>query len=134
MNNIYGMSGELEKRLKRLLSFRECRKGDIETYIKELRETVQDMGDEESFKKMERFFKALADSRRLKIIKMLEKREMCVCEVMAALNLTQGNASHHLNILEREGIVKKRHEGKWVFYSLNTPKIIRWINQMQLTP
>ncbi|MCW4007198.1 MAG: metalloregulator ArsR/SmtB family transcription factor [Candidatus Bathyarchaeota archaeon] len=65
-----------------------------------------------------KFFKALADPTRLRILGLLQAREMCVCEVMVALELTQPTASHHLGILENVGLVKKRKEGKWVFYSL----------------
>ena len=68
-----------------------------------------------------KFFKALADTTRLRILGLLEVREMCVCEVMVALDLTQPTASHHLRILENVGLVKDRKEGKWVFYALNDP-------------
>jgi len=49
---------------------------------------------------------------------LLSSREMCVCEVMVALDLTQPTASHHLRILENVALVKDRKDGKWVFYSL----------------
>jgi ArsR family transcriptional regulator len=67
-------------------------------------------------------FKALADATRLRILKLLDVREMCVCEVMIALDLTQSTASHHLKILENAGLVKSRKEGKWVYYSLKYPE------------
>ncbi|NWG09299.1 MAG: winged helix-turn-helix transcriptional regulator [Nitrososphaerales archaeon] len=73
---------------------------------------------------MERFFKALGDSTRLKMIRILSMKEMCVCEIMVALEMTQPNVSHHLEILERVGIVKKRKEGKWKFYSLARPDVV----------
>jgi ArsR family transcriptional regulator len=44
---------------------------------------------------------------------------------MVALDLTQPTASHHLGILENAGLVKDRKEGKWVFYSLSDPSLIR---------
>lgn len=97
----------------------------LEKYISELKKLAKEIGEESYFNAKARFFKALSDPTRLKIIKLLAEREMCVCEVMAALNLTQPNASHHLNLLEREGIVKKRREGKWIVYKLSTPKILQ---------
>lgn len=72
--------------------------------------------------KKSKFFKALADPTRLRMLGLLVVREMCVCEVMAALDLTQPTASHHLRILENIGLVVDRKEGKWVFYSLKDPK------------
>jgi len=49
---------------------------------------------------------------------LLKARELCVCEIMTALDLTQPTASHHLNILENARVIKERKDGRWVFYSL----------------
>ena len=61
-------------------------------------------------------FRALSAEVRLKMMYALVERELCECEIMAALDLTQSTASHHLSILERAGLVKKVKRGKWVFY------------------
>ena len=116
----------VQERLKRRYS-EVCRAGGLEKYISDLRKLAKEIGEESFFDAKARFFKALSDPTRLKIIKLLAEREMCVCEVMAALNLTQPNASHHLNLLEREGIAKKRREGKWIIYKLASPKILQLI-------
>lgn len=71
-----------------------------------------------------KFFKALADTTRLRILGLLTFREMCVCEIMIALNLTQPTASHHLRILENVGLLRDRKVGKWVFYSLADPALV----------
>ncbi|MDW7774441.1 MAG: metalloregulator ArsR/SmtB family transcription factor [Desulfobulbaceae bacterium] len=60
--------------------------------------------------------KALSDRNRVKIIKMLQGREMCVCEMRAALELAQPSVSKHLKILEEAGLVESRKEGLWVNY------------------
>ena len=70
-------------------------------------------------RKLAEFFKALGDETRLKIIHMLSEKEMCVCEVIDQLDLSQPAISHHLKILRQAGLVKDSKEGKWVFYSLN---------------
>ena len=62
--------------------------------------------------------KALADGNRVRIIKMLQVREMCVCELRAALGLAQPSVSKHLRILEEAGLVESRKEGPWVNYRL----------------
>lgn len=65
-------------------------------------------------------FKALADATRLHIIHLLMTHgEMCVCELMPALDLTQSNASFHLKTLKHAGFITSRKEGKWMHYSLN---------------
>ncbi|MCP8307819.1 MAG: helix-turn-helix transcriptional regulator [archaeon] len=93
-------------------------------------ELAKSIEDEASLKLEANFFKALADVTRLRIMKMLSVREMCVCEIMIALNMSQPNASHHLEMLERVGIVKKRKEGKWVFYSLAKPEMVNLLNKL----
>jgi len=122
------MSNIIEARLNRLISSKICEAENIEEYASELKSLAANLGDGDYFKEKERFFKALSDSTRLKIIKMLAKKEMCVCEVMVALDVTQTNASHHLNILERESIVKKKRKGKWIIYSLNIPEMPKLID------
>ena len=62
--------------------------------------------------------KALSDPSRVKIIKMLEQKEMCVCEIQAALGLAQPTISKHLKILEDAGLVQSTKEGMWVNYRL----------------
>ena len=74
-----------------------------------------------------RLFKALADTTRLRIMMLLDVREMCVCEIMVALGLTQPTTSHHLGLLEAVDLVKDRREGKWVFYSLKSKSVTNLI-------
>jgi len=62
--------------------------------------------------------KALSDPSRVKIMKMLQKRVMCVCEIKEALYIAQSTASKHLKILEEAGLVTSYKEGLWVNYSL----------------
>ncbi|PIP38354.1 MAG: transcriptional regulator [Desulfobacterales bacterium CG23_combo_of_CG06-09_8_20_14_all_51_8] len=63
--------------------------------------------------------KALSDPSRVKIMKMLQHREMCVCEIQAALNFAQSTTSKHLQILENAGLIVSRKEGLWVNYMLS---------------
>jgi len=90
-------------------------------YASELKMLAEKNISSEGASKKGKFFKALADTTRLRILGLLTVREMCVCEVMVALDLTQPTASHHLRILENVGLVKDRKEGKWVFYALHDP-------------
>jgi len=123
---------DADKRLARLVESCVCPAEDASKYAKELRELADRMADEEMAKKQSRFFKALADETRVRILRLLMLREMCVCEIMVALNLTQPTASHHLGILEKEGIIKRRKEGKWVFYAIVNLQITGDIGKLGL--
>ena len=65
------------------------------------------------------FFKVLADEARLKILWLLfNHQELCVCEIMAVLDITQSKASRHLATLRHAGLVTDRKEGLWSHYRL----------------
>jgi ArsR family transcriptional regulator len=64
--------------------------------------------------------KAVADQTRLTMLKLLQTRELCVCELTAALELAQSTVSKHLKILEDAGLLASRKEGLYVFYRLST--------------
>ncbi len=65
------------------------------------------------------FFKVLADEARLKILWLLfNHRELCVCDIMAALDITQSKASRHLGTLRHAGLVSDRKDGLWSYYAL----------------
>ena len=62
--------------------------------------------------------RALSDPNRVKIIKMLQHKVMCVCEMRAALQIAQPSVSKHLKILEDAGLVFFHKDGMWVNYQL----------------
>lgn len=62
--------------------------------------------------------KALSDPNRVKLLKILQERGMCVCEVQAALGIAQPTVSKHLKVLEDAGLVGHEKEGLWVNYHL----------------
>ena len=64
-------------------------------------------------------FKALSDGNRLRILKMLEVRPLCVCEITEVLNLAASTVSKHLSILRDADFIIDNKEGKWVNYALN---------------
>lgn len=63
--------------------------------------------------------KALSDPNRVKIVKMLQHRILCVCEIQAALGLAQSTASKHLKVLDEAGLITSAKEGLWVNYRLS---------------
>jgi len=66
-----------------------------------------------------RWFHALADETRLRIIESLADGEQCVCDLTGALDAGQSRLSFHLKTLKEAGILKDRRQGRWVYYSLN---------------
>ena len=66
--------------------------------------------------------KALSDPSRVKIVKMLQHKLMCVCEMQEALQLSQPSVSKHLKILEYAGLVDFKKDGLWVNYFLSDGK------------
>lgn len=115
---------EREKRLKNLIDSDACSTENIKTYHKELIRLSEETADPAKSRKQSKFYKALADEKRIRILKLLTIREMCVCELMIALDTTQPNLSHHLKILENQNLVNRRKEGKWAYYSLTNLKTI----------
>ncbi len=62
--------------------------------------------------------KALSDPNRVKIVKLLQHKMMCVCELQGALGISQPTVSKHLKILEEAGLVGYKKDGLWVNYYL----------------
>nr|WP_319394365.1 metalloregulator ArsR/SmtB family transcription factor [uncultured Desulfobacter sp.] len=65
-----------------------------------------------------RVMKALSDPNRVKMMKILQNRPLCVCEIKEALGIAQSTTSKHLKILEDAGLVRSFKDGLWVNYSL----------------
>ncbi len=111
-----------QARVKRLVSLGLADSSFTPTKrITQLKSRVNE--DTRNLREIETFFSSLSDITRLKILKVIADEELCSCEVMAALELTQPTTSHHLGILERAGILSSRRRGKWVFYRISNHKI-----------
>jgi ArsR family transcriptional regulator len=111
-----------QARVKRLVSLGlvECNCTPSER-IAQLKSRIMD--DDVTFRELKAFFSALGDSTRLKMLRLIGDEELCSCEVMAALELTQPTTSHHLGILEKAGLLSSRRNGKWVFYKIANPRV-----------
>jgi ArsR family transcriptional regulator, arsenate/arsenite/antimonite-responsive transcriptional repressor len=67
---------------------------------------------------MNDFYKVLADETRLRCLALIfENEEICVCEIMHALDLPQSKISRHLSIIKLNNVISQRREGQWVLYS-----------------
>lgn len=87
----------------------------------------------------ETVMKAVSDPTRVRILKILESGEICVCQIIAIIELSQSTISKHLFLLKSAGLIKDRKDKKWVVYSLDgkdaegyTGRVLRnlrgWLN------
>jgi ArsR family transcriptional regulator len=82
-------------------------------------------------------FKALADETRLRILNLLCRRELCVCQIVEVLGIGQSKASRHLASLRHAGLVNDRREGLWMYYSLTQPngelhrQVVEWLGRAE---
>lgn len=66
-----------------------------------------------------RWFHALSDETRLRVVEMLTRGEHCVCDLQSATGAAQSRLSFHLKTLKEAGLVTDRREGRWNYYALN---------------
>ncbi|HOO28658.1 MAG TPA: metalloregulator ArsR/SmtB family transcription factor [Lachnospiraceae bacterium] len=83
-----------------------------------LRYVNDNMPAEEELYDLAELFKVFGDSTRIRILFVLFEADVCVCDIAAALNMTQSAISHQLKILKQSKLIKNRREGKSVFYFL----------------
>jgi len=79
----------------------------------------------------ESVFKALGEPTRLKIIKLLADRELCVCDLEEVMQISQPRVSQHLKVLKHAGLVNERKEGQRTICSLNRSLLNQTINQFE---
>ena len=123
---------DVKERLKRLTETEFCEARVPEEYCKELLDLSETVADTQTAKKQSKFFKALADEKRIKIVKLLMNKEMCICELMICLDMTQPNLSHHIQLLENQGIVKRKKKGKWAYCSIADKETIDQLTDLEL--
>ena len=80
--------------------------------------------------KLEDVLKALSDETRLRIINLLYEGELCVCDVMEVLQISQAKASRHLIYLKNAGLAKDRKVAQWAYYSLTKDESFKFIDSL----
>ena|SRR5678815_5790589 len=78
--------------------------------------------------------KALSDESRLRALVSIRDGELCLCQIIQVLGLSPATVSKHMDLLERAGLVRRRRQGKWRYYSLNdgptpgpTRSALKWV-------
>ncbi|MDR2966474.1 MAG: metalloregulator ArsR/SmtB family transcription factor [Methanobacteriaceae archaeon] len=92
-----------------------------------LEELAKEIPSDKTLYNNSEVFKAISDPLRLKILYLLKNGELCACHIDFALKKPQSTISHHLAILKKSNLVNWRKKGKWTFFSLANPKIIKQI-------
>ncbi len=65
-----------------------------------------------------RVMKAVSDPNRVRVLKLLQGNELCVCEIQGLLGLAQSTVSKHMKLLEDAGLVERERQGTWIIYKL----------------
>lgn len=91
-------------------------------------EIIKKKGDGDMF---ETAFKALGEPTRLKIIKLLSGRDLCVCDLEEIMQISQPRISQHLKVLKHAGLVNERKEGQRSICSLNRELLISILDDFQ---
>lgn len=86
--------------------------------------TTKTSGDE-PVKDLSTIFKALSDETRLRILKLLERGELCVCDIVAAFDMSQPKISFHLAALKEAGLLKDKKDGKWMRYRIDDSDLFK---------
>jgi len=115
----------------RLMELKGIRDKGIEEYVNGLLNLSKRIAIEDGrLRRAVKVFEALSDFENIKILMLLRKREMCVCELMMALNMKQPAVSYHLRLLRERRLVKSIRRGKWIFYSIADRKLLRAIEKV----
>lgn len=81
-------------------------------------------------KKILDVFKALSDETRLRILNLLYEQELCVCDIMETLQISQSKASRHLIYLKNAGLAIDRKQAQWAYYSITKDERMKFIDNL----
>lgn len=73
-------------------------------------------------------FKALSHPTRLQIVRLLQEKPMCVCDILPLLDSEQSNTSQHLSVLRNQGIVESKKDGLMVIYRIKNTEVYQMID------
>ncbi len=115
--------------VQRLIELNICQPSDI----KQAKEEAEKLSTPEAaarFRRAERLVGAIADSNRMKILLLLSKRGMCVCELESAMGLPQPTVSHHLGLLEQSDLLRRSKKGRFVFYEVVDSPVLALLTRL----
>lgn len=92
---------------------------ESELHEEEINAAQKSLPDEAKLMELADFYKIFGDFSRIKLLYLLDGRELCVCDITKLMNINQSAVSNHLALLRRSKLVKLRKEGKNTYYSLS---------------
>lgn len=96
---------------------------EMENILQQTEKQFSILMDNDELETTSNFFNGLADETRLKILSLLWMSDLCMCEIVAALNTATSTISHHLKIMEKGGVISARREGKFTIYRVNKDQL-----------
>ncbi len=97
-----------------------CTPQECKDIARQASETYAVLADEQQLKARALQFQALGNETRLRIVGLLAVRELCVCDIVAALEGAASTIAHHLRMLEDAGLITSRQESRFTLYRLNS--------------
>ncbi|MCK5198138.1 MAG: winged helix-turn-helix transcriptional regulator [Spirochaetales bacterium] len=76
-------------------------------------------------------FKAMGDENRFRILMLLLRRPLCVCELLEVLDIKGGTLSAHLKVLKNAGLINQKKDGRWIVYSISSEKNKVFLNEIE---
>jgi DNA-binding transcriptional ArsR family regulator len=117
------MKEQHSRSVQRLIDLGICQPSDIRRAKSEA-ERLSSPEYTERIRRAERLLGVVGDPNRIKILLLLSKREMCVCELESALDLPQPTVSHHLGLLEQADLLERSKKARWVFYRVRESPVL----------
>lgn len=105
----------------------DCKAHSIE--METIEKIKNSLENEKEIELLSNMLKALSDPTRLRIIYILSKSSLCVCDISTILDINQSSISHHLRVLRDTKLVKFKREGKLVIYSLDDEHVLTLFEQ-----
>lgn len=115
--------------VQRLIDLNICQPSDIKRAKAEA-EKLATPEASAKLRKAEKLLGALGDSNRMKILLLLSKRGMCVCELESALEMPQSTISHHLGVLEQADLLRRSKNGRFVFYDVVKSPVLELVESL----
>lgn len=103
----------------------ESGKKSYEIQAQKIEETRAILPDDSTVTRQVELFKALSDPARIKIVKALADRDICVCELMQIMEMSQAIVSHHLKVLKYADIISDTRCGRLMVYSLVDRRVLK---------
>jgi len=122
---------QISRPVQKLVELGVCSTADIKDATSEA-EKLSTPEYQKKIREAERLFGTVGEANRIKILVLLSRREMCVCELESALKLPQPTISHHLTVLEQSGLLERNKRGRWVFYKVNATPLLHLVQRMIL--